>query len=86
MPAKRDDRTAPPKAENDARQGIVVARRATGAIVPALPAGHNRALRRGTAAWGQAALRRGAGGVIACGNDRSHEGIAPYEIKTPFLP
>ena len=46
MPAKRDDRTAPPKAENDARQGIVVARRATGAIVPALPAGHNRTLRR----------------------------------------
>ena len=35
MPAKRDDRTAPPKAENDTQRESEAALRATGTIVPA---------------------------------------------------
>ena len=39
MPAQRDEPSAPPQAENDLRQGIVVALRATGRLVPAFRRG-----------------------------------------------
>ena len=49
MPAQRDEPSAPPQAENDLCQRIVVALRATGRLVPAfrrgmsLPYGTGRA-------------------------------------------
>ena len=41
MPAQRDEPSAPPQAENDLRQGIVVALLATGRLVPAFQRGMN---------------------------------------------
>ena len=39
MPAQRDEPSAPPQAENDVCQRIVVALRATGGLVPAFQRG-----------------------------------------------
>ena len=39
MPAQRDEPSAPPQAENDVCQRIVVALRATGRLVPAFRRG-----------------------------------------------
>ena len=39
MSAQRDEPSAPPQAENDVRQRIVVALRATGRLVPAFRRG-----------------------------------------------
>ena len=46
MPAKRDDRTDRPEGDIVTLAHIVLRLRRSGAIVPALTAGHNRTLRR----------------------------------------